>query len=210
MSWQLARPKLCPCTSKGQILPPSPWGLPATCEQEGREEDESQERLWSPCSPQSSSTTLLAPPPPRMAPGPQIPLAQGDSRTSPLCPHGDARHRELRGKTAKVTHPLPMSNHSLPLPGAGSISGTAGAGPCHTLGTRVKDGFGRTCWGHGRCHCEQLSGCSTVSGTEAWPHVPGSCQLGAREMNMAAFILVPHGSTAFGLHPDQHGPTGQK
>lgn len=29
-------------------------------------------------------------------------------------------------------------------------------------------------------------------------------------MIVAAFILVPHGSTDFGLHPDQHGSTGQK
>lgn len=35
-------------------------------------------------------------------------------------------------------------------------------------------------------------------------------QSGAGEMDVPAFILVPRGSAAFGFHPDQHGPTGQK
>lgn len=89
------------------------WLL-ASCEQEGREEDESQgEALLSlQCPEQLHHPCCTRPTPPRMAPGPQMPLAQGDSRTPPLCPHGNARHRDLREKTAKVTHPLPMSSHS--------------------------------------------------------------------------------------------------
>ena len=42
-----------------------------------------------------------------------------------------------------------------------------------------------------------------------WPHVPAAASLGAGEMDVATFILVPHSSDAFGLHLDQHGPTRQ-
>lgn len=169
-----------------------------------------RERLSSPSSPQSSSTTLVAIPPNSGTWAPNAPCPWGQQTPTTVSTWRCQAEGAGGEDSYKMTHPLPMSSHSLPPPGAGSITGSAGAGPCHTLGTRDKGGFGRTCWGHGRCHCEQLSGCSTVSGTQAWPLVPGSCQSGAREMNVAAFILVPHGSTAFGLHPNQHGPAGQK
>lgn len=94
------------------------WLL-ASCEQEGREEAESQgEALLSLQPPEQLHQPCCHPlSPSRLAPWPQMSLAQGDSRPPPLCPHGDAKHRELRGRTAEVTHSLPMSSHSLPLLG---------------------------------------------------------------------------------------------